>query len=118
VNETILLLTVAGLIMATASITAVFFLIREQRLAREKQQEPRRHTHSVNAGIEDAQSTLQNAYRLAQEARLQAEAIEFWASKTDSILRDMRQGPTAYDPDRPSGNRNEAAMHATGRPLQ
>jgi hypothetical protein len=117
VNETILLLTVAGLIMATASITAVFFLIREQRLTRE-QNSPKRHTHSVNAGIEDAQATLQNAYRLAQETRLQAEAIEFWAVKTDSILRDMRQGPTAYDPDRPSGNRSEAAMHATGRPLQ
>ena len=112
-QETVLLLSAAGLIMASSAVTSVFFLIREVRMLREQREDPKRHTHSVNAGIEDGMSTMISTVRMAQEARTQAEAIEFFASKALSIMQDMREGPYSYDPNRPSGDRNEAVMHAS-----
>jgi type IV secretory pathway TrbL component len=60
----------------------------------------KRHSHSTTAGLEDALAVtidLLNKQK-ADQAR---------TAQLLSILQQVREGPSAYDPDRPAGHRPE-----------
>jgi hypothetical protein len=58
----------------------------------------KRHTYRTSAGLEDATAVVIDVamHQRAEAARLQ-QALE--------ILRELREGPQNYDPDRPAGSR-------------
>lgn len=58
----------------------------------------KRHTHRTAAGLEDAVAVLMDIAR-------DIEALSIRVSDALSILRSVRSGPHAYDPDRPAGLR-------------
>ena len=110
--QTVTVIAVIGLVLASITATALVFILRELRMAREDQ---RRHTHSTTAGIEDALAVAYNVRRLAEESEFQARAQKEASALIQSILGDMREGPYSYDPNRPSGDRSEAVTHASRR---
>ena len=71
-----------------------------------------RHTVSTDAGLLDAMAVQYDVtkwfelrkLRLQSELR-EVEAAEERSKKVVSILGETRQGPHAYDPDRPAGRR-------------
>ena len=58
----------------------------------------KRHTHRTAAGIEDALAVL-------IEIVMDFEALRLRAQRAMDILREVRAGPYAYDPEKPSGIR-------------
>ncbi len=78
-----------------------------------------RHTVSTDAGCLDAMSVqydvikwielrklrLQNDKRKIENELKEVEAVEERAKKVPTILGEVRQGPHAYDPDKPAGHR-------------
>jgi hypothetical protein len=59
---------------------------------------PRRHTHRTAAGIEDALAVLLDTQQELEILRLRLD-------RALTILRDVRAGPHAYDPEKPAGLR-------------
>lgn len=61
-----------------------------------------RHTHSTNACFEDSLAVLIDVVMSEQDQREYSKARLTQCLK---ILQEGRQGPHAYDPDRPAGER-------------
>jgi hypothetical protein len=61
-----------------------------------------RLTHSEAAGLEDALAVVMDMQRECLEAMTY---IEGRSRALADILRKLREGPNAYDPDRAAGNR-------------
>jgi len=57
-----------------------------------------RHTHRTAAGIEDATAVL-------LDAQTELEILALRVNRALGILRELREGPHAYEPDRPAGRR-------------
>lgn len=72
----------------------------KKRFHKIKQQPPRqkRHTHRTAAGLEDAVAVLMDIAR-------DLEALSIRISQALAILKSVRSGPHAYDPERPAGLR-------------
>ena len=73
---------------------------------------PRRHTHSVAAGLDDFSAVKIDLALEAQELEVRIKQlvsntknIDNAIERMDSILGSLRQCPRSYDPDRPAGLR-------------
>lgn len=67
--------------------------------------EPRVHTHSTVAGIEDAQAVGLDLVLKIQTLETELAAARARAEQQLSILGIVRQSPSSYDSNRPAGNR-------------
>jgi len=77
----------------------------EQRLcaieaAQAQAQEPKRHTHATAAGLEDG---IAIAIDLIREYQSNQEYASARLQQLTGVLRQVRQGPYAYDAERPAG---------------
>jgi hypothetical protein len=104
---------IAGGAAVVVSLTVGYFAgatirdIRAQRLDLIKRVEEleqvaagKRHTHSVNAALEDMAAL---AMRLLVEEDTQSEFRRAWIRQLGNIFGVARTGPNAYDPERESG---------------
>jgi hypothetical protein len=76
------------------------------------------HTYSTAAGLEDALAVNLDLVRFANELELEAETLKRRAVQQAEILKMVRQGPHAYDEDRPAGKRPVAKRGETLRCAQ
>lgn len=101
----------AGLLLAGILIGAVLdrlFAITgslDQRLTTLEQCAAIRLPHRTAAGVEDALAVNLDLVRQANEMELELAAIRARAAQQAEILRLVREGPAAYDPERPAGRR-------------
>lgn len=110
-------LTIIGIIAASA---LSFWLGRvsakwhqmEQRLAKLEELQPKRLTHTMAAGLEDAIAIIMRKQRERDLAQLHAkQAVEkaFADQEADDrlykILRELRSDPTNYDMETPNGRK-------------
>lgn len=65
---------------------------------KKRQSNQKRHTHRTAAGIEDAMAALMDVER-------ELETLSIRVGQAMEILKSVRVGPHAYDPDRPAGLR-------------
>ena len=65
----------------------------------------RRLTHSQAAGLEDAMAVLMDVNRHVEQLRTEADAMDRRLEKELAILQTLREGPHAYDADKPAGKR-------------
>lgn len=101
-------LLVLSITLALIAVIHVLF-VRIVRLEREVRalnaQSSPRHSHRTSAGIEDALAVNIDLVRLAHEARIEMAIVEMRAAQQAEILKLVRQGPQAYEEDRPCGHR-------------
>lgn len=79
-----------------------------------EQLEAKRLTHRTCAGIEDAIAVLVDESRYIDGAELELQAARSRMSKANEILKILREGPQAYDPDRAAGRRDREHQTISG----
>lgn len=65
----------------------------------------RRLPYNTDAGIEDSLAVNMDLVRAANELEVKAQALRLRAGQQAEILKLVRQGPEAYDPEKPAGRR-------------
>lgn len=85
----------------------------EKRVKELEDCKTKRLPYNTAAGVEDAQAVGIDLLMQAQEMQVQAQALELRAKQQMEILGLVRQGPEAYDPERPAGRRPGAHHGAT-----
>jgi len=104
-------LTGIGLVLAGMLIGAVlgrvFYTLGslDRRVAKLEKCAAIRLPHRTAAGVEDALAVNLDLVRQANEMELELGAMRARAAQQAEILKLVRQGPDAYDPERPAGRR-------------
>jgi hypothetical protein len=105
-NAVIVVLAVVVCILAALVGVMASLLLKRHETA--DQNGSKRHTHRTSAGIEDAIAIALDYIGYADDLEMEATAVRQRTEKLQSVLMVLREGPHAYDPDKPAGKRPEA----------
>ena len=128
-----ILVVIGGLFIVYASVSLIRRLIEQQKdmiatlqeeikkrdaliadLRGESSKRNRAHTYPTAAGLEDAISIVLDVQRDTTELEMQVEAARQRSDQLIGVLQKLREGPHAYDPERPAGRRPQPQPAAGG----